>query len=116
VTLTYANIQKLELNRGPIQQMLGIANLLVHTAGGAGAAPGGQAAAHGHRGMLEGIENAEEIRDMIGALLQQYRDAGLGDPEDRRRAAAAPAGAWTPSHLERLREILAEIRRSPRPM
>lgn len=97
VTVTYANVQHLEVRRGPIQQLLGIADIIVRTAGGgivAAAGHEGKAAVRPHEAHFRGIENAEELRDRIQSLLWAYRDAGLGDPEDaqraRRRAAAAP--------------------------
>ena len=41
-------------------------------------------------------------------LLRQYRDAGLGDPEDRAAPQAAGAG-FSPEAIERLREIRNEV-------
>src|SRR5262249_53997698 len=113
VTLTYANVQHLEIRQGPIQQMLGIADLIVKTAGGAVIAapqqPGQFGQRTGHRGVFRGIDNAEEIRAQISDLLRRYRDAGLGDPEDRRRAVRSPA-QWSPLAMQRLREIRDELR------
>lgn len=111
VTLTYANVQHLELHQGPIQQMLGIADLFVRTAGGAGPIRPEQAAlAKGHEGAFRGIDNASDVRDQINALLKKYRDAGLGDPEDRRRTAAPARPGFSPLAVERLREIRDELR------
>ncbi|MBL8794876.1 MAG: PH domain-containing protein [Planctomycetia bacterium] len=112
VTLTYANVQHLEISQGPIGQMLGIANLVVRTAGGSGMAampnqPG--AAMIGHRGNLKGIDNAEEIRDLINGHLKRFRQAGLGDPEERHRSQPK-IGPMSPTALARLREIRDELR------
>jgi len=129
VTLTYANVQHLEIQQGPIQQMLGIADVVVRTAGGGGEAPSSSVVAHlllgglagaavaaqgtsqnkGHRGVMRGIENATEIRDQINALLKRYRDAGLGDPEDRHKATRK-SGQWHPLAIQRLKEIRQELR------
>jgi membrane protein YdbS with pleckstrin-like domain len=112
VTLTYANVQHLEIRQGPIQQMLGIADLIVRTAGGSGGAAVGQqqmGQTSGHRGALRGIDNAEAICDRINHLLKQYRHAGLGDPEEKRSAPRAARG-WNPLVIERLKEIRDEIR------
>jgi membrane protein YdbS with pleckstrin-like domain len=115
ITLTYANVQHLEIRQGPIQQMLGIADVVVRTAGGgAPATPDGQGQPTGHRGMLRGIENAQAIRDQITALLRRYRHAGLGDPEERHALAAAPT-RLSPLALARLREIRDELRSWRRP-
>lgn len=127
VTLTYANVQHLEIQQGPIERLLGIANVFVRTAGGAGPAvpqgglvaallfsgknpPGEPGMAMGHVGILRGIDNAQEVRDRINALLKKYRDAGLGEPEGRRRTVAAALGSLSPDAVARLREILDELR------
>ena len=111
VTLTYANVQHLEISQGPIGQMLGIADLVVRTAGGAGVVPmqnqPGQMA--GHRGNLKGIDNAEEIRDIINGHLRRYRHAGLGDPEERHGKAPGKA-QMSQAAIDRLKDIRDELR------
>ena len=46
-------------------------------------------------------------------LIKRYRDAGLGDPEDRWREAPAQRflEGFSPAALARLREIRDELRR-----
>lgn len=112
VTLTFANVQHLEIKQGPVQQMLGIADLVVRTAGGSAPASNEvtlSARRQGHRGVFRGIENASEIRDQINFLLKQYRHAGLGDPEERRKARPQ-VKSWNPQALELLKEIRGELR------
>ena len=117
-TFTYANVQNLKIHQGPIERLLGISNLVVETAGGAGGkseskrGPGAFPHMHGHQGVFRGIKNPAEVRDQILALLKGYRDAGLGDPEDRRRPrlAVPSAGYSSPAALTRLREIRDELR------
>ena len=118
-TFTYANVQNLKIHQGPIERLLGISNLVVETAGGAGGksegkrGPGAFPHMHGHQGVFRGIKNPAEVRDKILALLKGYRDAGLGDPEDRRRAllpVPSSAGYSSPAALTRLREIRDELR------
>ena len=117
-TFTYANVQNLKIHQGPIERLLGISNLVVETAGGAGGksegkrGPGAFPHMHGHQGVFRGIKNPAEVRDQILALLKGYRDAGLGDPEDRRRAMlpVPSAGYSSPAALTRLREIRDELR------
>lgn len=91
-TLTFANVQNLDLHQGPIQRLFGISDLVVETAGGgaAGAGPhGGIARTHGAR--VAGVENAREIRELIRGHLHGRRDSGLGDPDDEPgRLADAP--------------------------
>ena len=104
-TLTFANVQNLRIRKGPIQQLFGIADVLVDTAGGAagGKNAEGQAMQKGHRGTIQGIENPAEVRDLVLSLLKKYRDAGLGDPDD----ALAPAQETS---VEAMREVLGEVR------
>jgi membrane protein YdbS with pleckstrin-like domain len=83
-TMTVANIQNMSVRQGPLQKLLGLADLEVRTAGGGGAgAEQGEAAGKAfHVGRFRGIENAEALRDRIRRALARHRDAGLGDPED----------------------------------
>jgi uncharacterized membrane protein YdbT with pleckstrin-like domain len=88
MTMAFANIQQITLRQGPLQRLLGISDLEVRTAGGgvsqAAAAHGvGQGdGASGHLGFFRGVENAQEVRDLILARLRQWRDTGLGDPDE----------------------------------
>lgn len=114
-TYTFANVQNLKITQGPIERLLGISNLVVETAGGAGKRPRDDRRTNpftaGHEGVLRGISNARQVRDRILDLLKHYRDAGLGDPEERRREGRAPVrGGLAPLALERLREIRDELR------
>lgn len=109
VTLTYANIQAINIEQNFIQRWLGISDLVVQTAGGGGVSRAQQSPySIAHRGVLRGIEGAEAVRDQIQALVKQFRDAGLGDPEDAKKARALTGEA---ARLERLREIRDELRR-----
>ena len=115
-TFTFANVQNVKIHQGPIERLLGLSNLIVETAGGAGSGAsqgrGQNPFKRGHEGRLRGVANAREIRDQILKLLKRYRDAGLGDPEDRHRSelASRPAGGLSPQGLARLREVRDELR------
>jgi membrane protein YdbS with pleckstrin-like domain len=76
LTMTYRNVQEIRVTAGPLQHALGLATVEVHAAGGGGDAKHGGG---GHVGRLEGLSNANEIRDLMVERLRQYRDAGLGD-------------------------------------
>jgi uncharacterized membrane protein YdbT with pleckstrin-like domain len=96
VTMTFANIQKVQVSQGPIQKLLNIATVVVSSAGGGSAAgPHGQTTSSDqHSAKFEGVDNAQEIRDIILERLRQYRDAGLGDSPtlesiDTQQAASA---------------------------
>jgi membrane protein YdbS with pleckstrin-like domain len=76
LTMTYRNIQEIRVTAGPLQHALGLATVEVHAAGGGGDAKRGGG---GHVGRLEGLANANDIRDLMLDRLRLYRDAGLGD-------------------------------------
>jgi PH (Pleckstrin Homology) domain-containing protein len=105
-TITFENVQNVTVNQGPIQRFFGIADVLVETAGGGSQhaeAHGGPTMA-GHRGLVEGVSNAPEIRDLLMQHLRRSRFAGLGD--ELVHVPARPAApAWTAEHLAALREI-----------
>ena len=120
-TMTVANIQNLSVRRNPLQKLLGIADLEVHTAGGGAtsAGRGSHRVRHGadlHVGRFRGVANAEALRDRIHAAMLRHRDSGLGDPDEARvepafgdRAAAQPAAAGALDVAAE--ELLAESRR-----
>ena len=98
-TMTVANIQNLSIRRGPLQKLLGIADLEVHTAGGGAAAQRrgkgrGEASDDLHVGRFRGIEGAEALRDRIQRAVLRHRDSGLGDPDD----LPPPAAHDVPAH------------------
>jgi uncharacterized membrane protein YdbT with pleckstrin-like domain len=111
MTLTFANVQEVSIHQGPLQRLLGISDLRVRTAGG-GAGSGPPAKQHqqekhdGHLGHFHGVDNAEEIRDLIRERLSRLRDAGLGDP-DQAAEAEGPDGS---DLLDAARGLLAEVR------
>lgn len=88
-TMTFANIQQISVKQGPLQRLLGIADIEVRTAGGGSAPEGGGGM---HQGYFRGVEDAESIRDTIHDRVRRYRAAGLGDPTPR-ATASRPDGA-----------------------
>ncbi len=104
-TITFENVQNVSVRQGPLQRWFGIADVLVETAGGGGAAAaagqGGLATMGAHCGLVEGVADAQAIRDRLVAKMGQSRSAGLGD-----EAHAAPRSAsWSPAEVALLREI-----------
>ena len=75
VTLSYANVQNIEVTAGPLETLLGIKTLTLSTAGG-NSGPGDS---NPHHAKLEGLKNADEIKQLILGMLKGHRDAGLGD-------------------------------------
>jgi hypothetical protein len=95
-TMSFANVQQVAVSQGPLQRLLGIADLRVQSAGGGGdqhERGGGDSL---HTGVFHGIDNANQIRDLILERLRAFRQAGLGDPDD---AHVRPAGQGTPPPL-----------------
>ena len=116
-TMTVVNIQNMAVKRGPLQRLFGIADLEIRTASGGGSDDDDEDSLN--RGLLQGLDNAEEVRNLLLASLRQSRDAGLGDPDDRPAVAAVPAvsaevrapgGAEGASVLVAAADLLAECR------
>lgn len=107
ITLTFANAQNVHVKQGPVERLFGFSNVEVDTAGG-----GGKKNEHGvqsHRAVLRGLDNPEQVRNLILDLLRRHRSAGLGDPDDHPRQAGSPAlPSFNPIPLG---EILLEAKR-----
>lgn len=114
MTLNFANIQQTTYSQGPIQRLLGIADIVVQTAGGgAMVGPHGEQLNNFHQGILHGVENAKEIQKLIEDRLRDFRDAGLGDLDDRHghhdgAAHGSTSIGASPAVLEALRGLRDE--------
>lgn len=89
-TMSFANLQQVEVSQGPLQRLLGLADVKVQSAGGSDN-PHGKPQDDLHTGHFHGVDNAHEIRDLIQDRLRRFRESGLGDPEEIRHAAQAAA-------------------------
>jgi membrane protein YdbS with pleckstrin-like domain len=102
MTMTFANIQNIQVTAGPLEGFLGLANVEVSSAGG------GVAVGHGvtmaHKAVFAGVANAAELRDLLVERLRVYRGAGLGEVES---AKPVPAGNAVDAAHELLREARA---------
>ncbi len=111
-TMSFANLQQVEVHQGPLQRLLGLADLRVQSAGGGGdfdAKHGGHDSLH--RGVFHCIENANDVRDLILERLRLFRAAGLGDPDEPMHAATPPPAAQPAGDaLAAANELLAEAR------
>jgi membrane protein YdbS with pleckstrin-like domain len=103
-TITYENIQNIRVTQGPLQRFFGIGNVLVETAGGGSSHQEGAGASLMHRGLIEGVDNAGEIRDVILSHLRKTRTAGLGD-EALPSVGKRDMSSWSREQLAILREI-----------
>jgi len=112
-TMSFANLQQVVVTQGPLQRLLGLADVRVQSAGGGGEmseAHQGQPSLH--TGIFHGVEHAAEIRDLILERLRQFRHAGLGDPDDQ-AAPGKPSDANSNAPgdaLNAAEELLAEAR------
>lgn len=95
MTLTFANVQNVSVEQGPIQRLFGVADVHVQTAGGGGgeSRPGEPSM---HVGILRGVADAHQLREAVLDRVRQATDAGLGDaseagPGDGVDAASAAA-------------------------
>jgi hypothetical protein len=120
LTMSFANLQQITVSQGPLQRILGLADVCVQSAGGGGAVAGHAGAQYAslHSGVFHAVENAQEIRDLIVDRLRRFRETGLGDPEESRHAAMptlvpAPDGGTRPGveTLTAARALLEEVRR-----
>jgi len=103
-TITYENIQNIRVTQGPLQRYFGIGDLLVETAGGGYGGEHGGGTSIMHRGMIEGVDNAHEIRDLILSHLRKRRTAGLGD-EVAPTVSGREVASWSAEQVAILREI-----------
>jgi hypothetical protein len=111
MTFTLANVQDIRIRQGPLQRLLGLADVELRTAGGSEPTPGG--GGHGgssrnlHVAQFRGVDNADAIRDLVVDRMRRARGAGLGDPEDH-RATPGPATVSVPLDLERAAREMAD--------
>jgi membrane protein YdbS with pleckstrin-like domain len=105
-TITFENVQNVEVRQGPLQRHFGISNVLIQTAGGGASGAHGESGASSHQGLLEGVENAGELRDLITARARASRGAGLGDD---RSEPIGTRGAFSAAQLDALREIRSAL-------
>lgn len=71
-TVSFANIQNVGVKQGPVQRLLGIADVEIRTAGG-GEGESSSRGANMHRAVFRGVDNAGEIRDLIRNDLRRLR-------------------------------------------
>ncbi len=114
-TMTVANIQNMKVRQGPLQRLLGIADLEVRTAGGAGGQgseedPSGDSRSSFHVGRFRGLDDARALRDRIRALLVEHRGAGLGDADDSEGPAEAESDSAAEEVRDAARSLLEEAR------
>jgi membrane protein YdbS with pleckstrin-like domain len=114
MTFTLANVQDIRIRQGPLQRLLGLADVELRTAGGS-EAPVGQGEHAGHAGQnlhlarFRGVDNAQVIRDLVMDRMKKASGAGLGDPDDA--PEPPPVRAVTQDLDAAVRELVEESRR-----
>jgi membrane protein YdbS with pleckstrin-like domain len=110
-TMSFANLQQVEVKQGPLQRLLGLADVRVQSAGGGGVQDEKHAGDSLHAGIFHSVENANEIRDLILTRLRHFRQAGLGDPDDHHlNEAPTETSRGSDDALAAAHELLAEAK------
>jgi uncharacterized membrane protein YdbT with pleckstrin-like domain len=108
MTVSFANIQDVAVTQGPIERMLGLSNVRVTTAGGGGHTEKKHAGPNLHQAWFRGIDNAEEVKNLILERLRALKDSGLGHREEVVvRATSTPANT---AFRDALSAVLDEAR------
>jgi len=109
-TMSFANLQQVEVKQGPLQRLLGLADVHVQSAGGGGDVQPGRHGPSLHTGIFHSVNNATEIRYLILERLRQFRQAGLGDPDDHHHAPTAATSTASDDALAAAHEVLSEAK------
>jgi uncharacterized membrane protein YdbT with pleckstrin-like domain len=115
-TMTISKIQNMSVRQNPLQKLLGIEDLEIHTAGGGAKTSSDSEEDKGlHVGHFRGIENGAELRAQIRARMARSKGSGLGDeaehPVEPAQSFAGETGTVGAQTLDAARELLAESRR-----
>jgi membrane protein YdbS with pleckstrin-like domain len=115
-TITFENVQNVEVAQGPVQRYFGIADVIVQTAGGGASknsSHGRGKSSDAHVGILQGLDDADAVRNLILDRVRKSRTAGLGDEHATTQGPAdhAPRLGYPAAHLAMLRAIRDQARR-----
>lgn len=108
LTMTFANIQEIRVQVGPVQRLLGLADVEVHSAGGGSVGTAGEQ--RSHKALFEGVDNASTIRDLLVERLREYREMGLGEKPNRSELLSTGAQADILPGLKEVRDEAANLR------
>ena len=104
-TITYANIQNISLEQGPLERMFSLSNIKVETAGGGGT--DSKTDTLGHSGQIQGVEDAESLRDLMMTQVRLHRSGGLGEGEVPNEPSLEPQWGDMSEILVQIRDELA---------
>lgn len=108
-TMSFANLQQVEVKQGPLQRLLSLADVRVQSAGG-GHSSGDHESEALHVGVFRSVDNAEDIRDLMLARLRAFREAGLGDPHRTVERTSPAVNGMPLETLIAAREVLRQAR------
>ena len=107
MTMTFANVQNITISQGPLERLFGISDVKVDTAGGGGSSGSHEKKEDLHVATFRGVDNPEEIRDLMLQRLRRLRDAGLGDLDDAPALRGAPVPDPAFGSTEALQALVA---------
>jgi uncharacterized membrane protein YdbT with pleckstrin-like domain len=109
-TISFENVQNVEVRQGPLQRYFGIADVVVQTAGGGARQSKGESSESlgAHVGILQGLDDAVAVRDLILDRVRQSKSAGLGD--ERLHATIEGVAETSPGLSGAQRAVLRQIR------
>lgn len=113
VTMSFANLQQITVTQDPLQRLLGLSDVRVQSAGGGAPTPQDHSTGDepSHLGFFRAVDNAEEIRNLILDRLRQFRETGLGDPDEPTASTPArPVASPPDTLLHATRDLLTEAR------
>ena len=108
LTMTFANIQEIRVQAGPVQKLLGLADVEVHAAGGGAVGKHGEQ--RSHKALFEGVDNANTIRDLLVERLREYREMGLGEKPNLPVTSTIDAQSDMLSGLQAVRDEAVNLR------
>jgi uncharacterized membrane protein YdbT with pleckstrin-like domain len=116
MTVNFANIQNISISQGPLQRALRIADLKVETAGGGGGSSQRKERSENlHTAWFRGIDNANEVRELIQQRLRRLKDSGLGDHEENVPSAKFEFSAAMVSAIREVHTEAAALRQAVSP-
>ncbi len=110
ITLSFANVQNVEIAQGPLERLFGFKSLRVSTAGGSGGGDKDKRGDDAHQAVLVGLANADELRVLIVDSMRRERGGGLGDPEEAHRDGGEARIARLEEVLDAARELRVAAR------
>lgn len=116
VTIPYERIQHVSINRGPIEQLLGIYAVNIFTAGTAsfpyGGGPTGMMGQFAAEGYIPGVADGDGLRETVMRFVKATKSgSGLGDVDRIIQAQKATPATAATTEVTGDSEVLQELRK-----